>query len=64
MARELNLVAVILNQATLETTPSMNNAEDLKQRLDCPLFEIDYGTTSGAIHRQLAQLVESLIDGY
>jgi dethiobiotin synthetase len=60
-ARRLRLLAVVLNQTTPHTTAAMDNAEDLKQHLDCLLFKVDHGDTRSSAQLQLVQHIERLI---
>jgi dethiobiotin synthetase len=60
-ARGLNLAAVVLNQNTPDERSAMNNADDLKQHLNCSLFKVDHCETSDASHSQLAPLLALLV---
>jgi hypothetical protein len=51
---------VVLNQNTPDERSAMNNADDLKQHLNCSLFKVDHCETSDASHSQLAPLLALL----
>lgn len=61
-ARGLRLRAVVLNRTNPQTTPEMDNAEDLKERIDFPIVSIGYREPVHASHPQLARLAELLLD--
>ena len=58
--RELDLVAVMLNQTKVDTTFPMNNAEDLRMYLECPLFTVAHGQASELIRARPASLATLL----
>ncbi len=45
-SRKLHLLALILNQSNMANVPDMNNAEDLKDLVDCPIFSLPYANKS------------------
>ncbi len=59
--RGLDLVAVVLDQTMPESIPAMDNAEDLKQHLDCRVFRVEHVARNDAARPHLASLVELLI---
>lgn len=54
--RGLHLVAVILNNRDDENDENMNNTADLREHLDCPVFNINHADDG------IAQIPDSLID--
>lgn len=59
-ARDLNLVAVVLNQTEPNTISAMDNADDLRRCLKCSLFTLGHRPTSNLIRSQPASLMKLL----
>lgn len=59
--RGLNLLAIILNQIDANVDRKMNNAADLKQRLDYPIFALRYREMDRLTRSRLIPLVNLLI---
>ena len=57
--RGLNLIAVVLNNIHNNRDEQMDNAADLRERLDCPVFSQPHGDGNG---QAATALVEAVID--
>ena len=57
--RGLNLIAVVLNNIHNDRDEQMDNAADLRERLDCPVFSQSHGDING---QAATALVETVID--
>jgi dethiobiotin synthetase len=61
-ARGLNLIAVVLNQISPDITPAMDNADDLRRWLDCPVFRLDLCEMGDPAHPHIAPLAGLVTD--
>jgi dethiobiotin synthetase len=59
-ARGLDLLAVALNKTTPDIAPMMDNAADLSERLECPLFSIGHFESDKSVRSQIARLSQLL----
>lgn len=62
-SRGLNLLAVALNRWNGPVIEGMDNAEDLRRRMECPIVIIPY-ENQGTSHSGLSQLVDVLTESH
>jgi dethiobiotin synthetase len=58
--RRLLLMGVILNRLPGDTAYGMDNGEDLRQWLSCPVFSFSYRESADAAQSCIAQVIEAL----